>query len=114
MDVLDLLVLSAFVFSPAVFFADLSTLFLRSGHHFHLTAPSFPLTSGERYSVMQLFAILLLTANLAVPALAAPCANAEVTKVTSSCDPGFLCGTQVGQGGLINHSVYLTFDYNES
>jgi len=50
---------------------------------------------------MQLFAILLLTANLAVPALAAPFANSNTTNVTSSCGPStpdFLCGTQVGQG----------------
>ena len=61
---------------------------------------------------MQLFAILLLTANLAVPAFAAPCA--EAINVASSCDPDFLCGTQVGQGGLINHSIQVTFDSNES
>jgi hypothetical protein len=96
-----------------------STLFLRSGIKHHPTTPSFPLTSGEKiYSVMQLFAILLLTANIAVSALAAPIANTTCNVTSSSCGPSapdFLCGTQVGQGGFINHSIpQVTFDSDES
>ena len=56
---------------------------------------------------MQAFAVLLLAANLAVSALATPIAD-HLTNVTSSCGPsGFLCGTQVGEGGFINHSILV-------
>jgi hypothetical protein len=62
---------------------------------------------------MQPLAILFLTANLAVSALAAPIAN--TTNVTSSScgpsepepTPNSPNGAQLGEGGLINHSVQV-------
>ncbi|SRR6266403_639574 len=39
-----------------------------------------------------------------------PVPNANTT---SSCSPDFLCGTQTGEGGHINHGIQVTFDSNE-
>jgi len=60
-DSLDLLMVTAFVLSPPIF---LSTLFLRSGTPSNNT---FLCVAEKKYKyiVMQLFAIILLTANLA-------------------------------------------------
>jgi hypothetical protein len=99
------------VFSPH---SDLfGTLFLRSGTTFSThPAPSFPLTHLEKiYTIMQPFAFLFLTANLAVSALAAPIANTtNLTSSSSSCarppsatnpsTTNFLNGTNVGEGGF--------------
>lgn len=96
---------AAFVLSPPILFPH--SLLVRKHHP---TAPSFPPTSGEnKHSIMQLYAILLLTANLAVSVIAAPVAN--TTNVTSSSSgpsaAGFLSGTNHGDGGSINHSIHL-------
>ena len=93
------------VFSPPIFLGSFIHTLSSSGNTIQLYLP-FHLRPEKKYRVMQLYAILLLTANLAVSALAAPIAN--TTNVTSSsCAPNFLRGTQVGEGGFINHSIHL-------
>ena len=76
---------------------------------------------------MQAFAILLLAANLALSALAAPMANGTISVRASyggpnpygdpnpyggpnpygAFNPYFPCGPQVGTGGFINHSTLV-------